>query len=340
MKILDSKRVLCSSCMEEHEVKTISVMDKVTFKGIEVEYEATYFYCENTDELFVDETQMRNNDINLKDAYRKMQEVLTSKEIVGIRDRYGITQKDLCAVLGWGAKTITRYESYQIPDRAHNTILKKIGQDPEWFLNLLINAKDVIGINEYKKYLKIATILYEQGKDLYLRKSIEAGYARFNGNKMLQGNVMLSFGKIIDVIKYFAASRKVTNLYKVKLMKLMWYADALSFKNRGHSITGLVYQALQMGAVPVGHDAIINLKGVPCEEVDMGETYAYYFNSKSDIEFEFLNDDDKVILNNVIDKLGCMSKDEIIAFMHKEKAYVETEHRGYISFRFAEFLQI
>lgn len=47
-------------------------------------------------------------------------------------------------------------------------------------------------------------------------------------------------------------------------MKLMWFADALSYKNRGVAITGLVYQALPMGAVPIGHDLIIELKGVPC----------------------------------------------------------------------------
>lgn len=88
----------------------------------------------------------------------------------------------------------------------------------------------------------------------------------------------LSLDKVVEVIRYFASSIKVTSLYKVKLMKLIWYADALSYKRRGFAITGLVYQALPMGAVPVGHNSIIDLKCVPCEEVDMGETYAYLFS--------------------------------------------------------------
>lgn len=43
----------------------------------------------------------------------------------------------------WGGagKTITRYESHQVQDKAHDTILKKIDQDPEWFLSLLNDAK-------------------------------------------------------------------------------------------------------------------------------------------------------------------------------------------------------
>lgn len=82
---------------------------------------------------------------------------------------------------------------------------------------------------------------------------------------------------VVDVIRYFSNSANVTNLYKVKLMKLMWYADFLAYKLRGYAITGLVYQALPMGAVPIGHDSIIDLKGVNYEEIDMGDGTAYRF---------------------------------------------------------------
>ena len=142
------------------------------------------------------------------------------------------------------------------------------------------------------------------------------------------------------MIKYFASSAKVTNLYKVKLMKLMWYADALSYKERGYTITGLVYQALPMGAVPVGHNFLIDLKGVPCEEVDMGETNAYHFALNGTPYLSSLSDEDKRILEIVITKLGKMSKNEIIHFMHKEQAYIETAPRDIIPFTYAENLQI
>ena len=84
---------------------------------------------------------MQDNDIRLKDAYRKKEGLLTSAQIGEIRAKYGISQSDLCLLLGWGSKTITRYESHQVQDKAHDTILKKIDQDPEWFLSLLNGAK-------------------------------------------------------------------------------------------------------------------------------------------------------------------------------------------------------
>jgi putative zinc finger/helix-turn-helix YgiT family protein len=326
--------------MEEHEVKTVLVREQATFKNVKVNYTASYLYCDEAEEFYMDEQQMQENDVHLKDAYRKEEGLLTSAEIIGIRAMYEISQSDLCILLGWGGKTITRYESHQVQDKAHDTILKKLEHDPEWFLSLLNDAKEHLSTDAYQKYLEAATALYEKDQDSYLRKAIEANYARFHGNKIFHGNTELSLDKVVDVIRYFAASTNVTNLYKVKLMKLMWYADALSYKNRGFAITGLVYQALPMGAVPIGHNFIIALRDVPCEEVDMGETNAYHFSLHEADSFPTLLDEDINILDIVIEKLGKMSKNEIVSFMHKEQAYIETAPRDVIPFKYAENLQI
>lgn len=340
MKVINSEKRLCTCCMEEHEVKTVLVCEQATFKNIKVNYDASYLYCDAAEEFYMDEQQMQENDMRLKDAYRKEEGLLTSSEISGIRAKYGISQSDLCILLGWGGKTITRYEGHQVQDKAHDTILKKIDRDSEWFLSLLSDAKDNLTAESYQKYLDVATALYENDQDVYLRKSIEASYVRFHGNQQFHGNTKLSLDKVVDVIRYFAASKQITNLYKVKLMKLMWYADALSYKRRGFAITGLVYQAMPMGAVPVGHNSIIDLKDIPCEEVDMGETNAYHFSLSETTAFPALSDEDKNILDIVIDKLGKMTKNQIVAFMHKEQAYVETAPRAVIPFKYAENLQI
>lgn len=340
MKIVKSEKRLCPCCMEEHEVKTVLVEETATLKNSKVEYEASYLLCENAEELYMEESQMQENDIRLKNAYRKKQGLLTSEEIVAIRLKYEITQSDLCVLLGWGAKTITRYESHQVQDRAHDTILRKIGQDPEWFLTLLEDAKEHFPETTYKKYFEAATRLYEKNKDIYLKKAIEADYAGYAGNQMLHGNTELSLDKVVDIIRYFATSSKIRNLYKVKLMKLLWYTDALSYKRRGFAMTGLVYQALPMGAVPVGHNAIIDLNDVPCEEVDMGEGNGYYFSLSKPTTYKTLTEDDRKILDAVIEKLGSMSKTEIVAFMHKEEAYEKTTFKDMISFEYAKNLQI
>ena len=179
MKTIKSEKRLCTCCMEEHEVKTVLVREYTTFKNVKVMYDASYLYCDIVDELYMDEQQMQENDIKLKDAYRREEGLLTSTQIIGIREKYNISQRDLCILLGWGGKTITRYESHQVQDKAHDTILKKIDQDPEWFLALLSDAKNNLPMEFYQKYHSAAINLYEEDQDAYLRKAIQASYASF-----------------------------------------------------------------------------------------------------------------------------------------------------------------
>jgi hypothetical protein len=64
--------------MEEHEVKTVLVNECSIFKNVEVNYEASYQYCDKADEFYADEQQIQENDVRLKDAYRKAEGLLTS----------------------------------------------------------------------------------------------------------------------------------------------------------------------------------------------------------------------------------------------------------------------
>lgn len=99
MRIIKSEKKLCSCCMEEHDVKTVLVKDTATFKNRLVEYEASYLFCDLADELYMNEQQIQENDLKLKDAYRRSEGLLTSSQISAIRAKYKISQSDLCTLL-------------------------------------------------------------------------------------------------------------------------------------------------------------------------------------------------------------------------------------------------
>ncbi|MCR5669445.1 MAG: hypothetical protein K6G10_00420 [Butyrivibrio sp.] len=170
--------------MQEHEVLTVSYEGVGWFKGVEVSYEAESLYCSEADEYFENEEQISENNRRLKDAYRKKMGLLTSEEIKGIRKKYDISQKDLCLVLGWGAKTITRYESHQVQDRAHDTILRNVDRNPEWFASKAEEAKGVISPVIYKKIratvkeIPSSEILMAQECWEKINKSIDADIIR------------------------------------------------------------------------------------------------------------------------------------------------------------------
>ena len=55
--------------------------------------------------------------------------------------------------------------------------------------------------------------------------------------------------KLINAITYFAANTKFCG--KTKLMKLLYFVDFKHFKETGKSVTGMSYDAWEMGPVPV-----------------------------------------------------------------------------------------
>ncbi len=340
MKIINKFKRLCPVCMEEHDVSIVEIEETNVFKGEEVCYPARYHYCANSDEYYATEEQISDNDTSMKDAYRRKMGLLTSEDIMSIRQKFGISQSDLALLLGWGEKTITRYEGHQVQDVAHDSILRKIESDPEWYLELLNTYQEKHSMSSYHKYHDTALLIFEKQRDEYLQKSIQGAYAKYNKPDECNGYTALNFKKVVDVIRYFSNSVKVKSLYKVKLMKMLWYADALSFKNRDKAITGLVYKALPMGAVPIAYDLVIDLSGIKYEEVDFDEGTGYHFISDSVEEYPSLDIDEIAILDQIIARFGDSSKNEIIESMHREESYRETAAYDIIQYKYVKKLSI
>ncbi len=335
MRLISSVNKLCLCCMEKHEVSFVEVEETNVFKGEKIKYKARYEYCDKADEYYSSEDMIEYNDVSMKDEYRRKKRLLTYIEIINIRKKYSISQKDLSNLLGWGEKTITRYEGHQVQDMAHDAVLRKISSDPEWFLELLEQGKDKISETAYEKYKNEISKEYEAVKDNYLRKAIKSEYIKYEGKEEFNGNRSLDFDKIVDVVCYFADSDKVSNLFKVKLMKLLWYADFLSFKRYGHSITGMVYTIMPMGAVPVGHKSIIDLKGISYEEIEYENGSGYKFLKSEGSNYDALSEEDISVLDTVIKELGDYTKEQIVERMHSEDAYVNTGRGNVINYSYA-----
>lgn len=340
MEVIKKEKRLCSCCMEEHDVMIVREEEHTIFKNQPIDYYAVYEYCDRADEYQATEEMISDNDLAMKDAYRTSMKLLTTEQIVEIRRNYQISQNDLANLLGWGGKTLTRYESHQVQDVAHDTILRKIDDDPEWFLEILEDRKERFAEKLYLRYRDAALKLFEQNQDNYLRKSIVAKYVKYEGNKDYCGGKQLDLDKLIDVIRYYANSELVTSLYKVKMMKLLWYADCLSYKRWQKSITGLVYTSCPMGAVPVAHRLIMDLKGLNYDEVECGDTTGYRFKSDQTEEYRYLSSEDKRILDDVIAVCGKDTREQIVQRMHKERGYLETKPNEIIRYHYAADLSI
>lgn len=208
MKVINSEKKLCLSCMQEHIIDVIETEEHEAFSGVNVKFNATYEYCSKTDEYLEPEAMIKANGLAVKDAYRKAVGLLTSAEIKRIREKYCISQKELSQILDWGKATITRYENHQIQDRAHDDILRRIESDPKWLLEMLERAKGKLSRKLYIKYYNAAYEQYVKIKSGYICKAINTSiFVNVASLKMEQTCV-----ERYDTKSYWIGNFRSTNL--------------------------------------------------------------------------------------------------------------------------------
>lgn len=146
---------------------------------------------------------------------------------------------------------------------------------------------------------------------------------------------MLNIEKIEAMISYIA--EKTDNLFKVKLMKMLWYSDVLAFIENGLAMTGMVYRHEAMGALPVGHYSLMNLEKLNIqEEMSYSCDTMLHIYPTVNMDYSVLTDREKSILDKVIMKFSAYRAKDIVEYMHKEKAYTETRPGEIIPFSLAK----
>lgn len=329
----------CPLCDRTHEVEERKRLTTVLFKGEEITCEEKFYFCANIkgeESEFATGAMANENLACVRNTYRAKHGLLTSDEIVAIRENYGLSQVDLARLLGWGEATISRYESKAIQDEAYDTMLRLIKDNPLQTLEFLKkNAEKFNAQKRQEIQNKVIEKLDSYGKEYLSRQALEGEYAHFAEPCDGNGFTILNIDKIEAIVSYIA--EQVSNLYKVKLMKMLWYADVLSFAQNGCAMTGLVYRHEQMGALPIGHYCLMNLEKLNVRE-EPGYNYDLMLHvyPVQGMDYAILSRAEKKILDCVIEKFRDWKAKDIVDYMHEEKAYRETQMGEIIPFSLAK----
>lgn len=325
----------CPICNKVHKVEKRKRIGGVLIKNEPIHFEEIFYVCPNCPEEeeneFVSAELMDCNLQTARNEYRKVHGLLTSDEISEIRAIYNMSQSDLSVLLGWGEITVTRYESKSIQDETYDQILRMAKNDPYFVLKCLQKQKDKFSKEKYDSLKSnIDKRIEKYGAFILNRRAIENKYLSYNDPSEWNGFQTLNCNKIQSVVSFFA--QYYGTVLKVKLMKLLWYVDALAFKKNGKSITGLVYMHKPYGALPIAHSEIIHLQGLNVEEIENNDTIIYLISSVQGANLDGLNAEEIDILYQVANKFKSFSTQQIVDYMHKEKAYIDTEMHQLIPF--------
>lgn len=329
----------CPLCDKVHEIEERKRITSIELKGVEVDYEEKYYFCVNADEdenEFESGAMANENLLNARNVYRIKCGLLTSDEIIELRESYGLSQVDLAKLLGWGEATVSRYESKAIQDEAYDIMLRLIKDNPLKALEFLKKNREKFSekkLHEIRE--KIVEKIDSYGKEFLTRQTFKGEYVNFEEPSDSNGFTILNIDKIEAMISYIA--QQVSNLFKVKLMKMLWYSDVLSYKKNGYAMTGLVYRHEPMGALTIGHYSLMNLENLNVkEEISYNYDTMLHVYPCENMDYSVLSDDERFILDKVIVKFKNYKAKEIVEYMHEEVAYKETMSGEIIPFSIAK----
>ena len=330
----------CPLCNEVHSIEERKRITQAVLKDEIVDYEEIYYRCPISDEEeneFVPAGLMDENLLRARNAYRSRKGLLTSDEISEIRIFYGLAQSDFAALLGWGEITVTRYESKAIQDETYDNLMRMVYNNPMFALECLEKHKERFNHEKYAKIRKGIKGKVEEFGNSYLKmKEIQSLYVNFEEETDYNGYKVLDIEKLSNTMGYFA--QFVDSLYKVKLMKLLWYTDAIFFGRYGRSMTGLVYKHMPLGALPIAYDEIIYLATVKVVEDMINEDICYKICPNKEVNISEFTLEELNVLDLVATKFKYHKSKEIVDYMHKEKAYTDTAKNQIIPYSLAKQL--
>lgn len=338
--LIEKTEMNCPLCGKQHIVEKRIRKTQALFKREVIDYEETYFVCKYSDEEedeFVPAKEMDLNLLKVRDAYRVSKGLLTSSEISEIRVYYGLTQSEFAAMLGWGEVTVTRYESKTVQDETYDNIMRMVYENSMLALAYLDKHRERFTEKRYREIRSNIKKKLDSSSKMYLKtQEIKSLYTKYDEESDFNGYKILDIEKLANVMGYFA--NKVSYLYKVKMMKLLWYADAIYYKRHGQSITGLVYEHMTYGALPIGFNEILSVPTIEVIEEMMYEDISYKIVPNGSVSSEVFSEQELDVIELVSSKFKDYRSSQIVDYMHEEKAYLNTKNHELIPFSLAREL--
>ncbi len=137
-------RMPCSRCAMTRDIDVVEREEKLTLKGREIAFIARFSRCTTCGEEFETPEQLNANLDAAREAYARLYESPSPKQLVELRSRYGASQKAFGAILGFGELTMNSYEKGASPDPT-NRLLLKLADDPRIFKAMYDLNKGKIG---------------------------------------------------------------------------------------------------------------------------------------------------------------------------------------------------
>lgn len=327
----------CPSCEKESELTRIQRVENINVKGEIIPVEVDFFVCAECGEEF-DNPDPAYDPLRIAyQEFRRRKGMVQPEQIRTFREKYGLTQRELSDLLGFGGATLSRYENGALQDETHDTILRLV-LEPQNLLEMVRQKPDFIGSEKRERLMKRLQDDIARLDLLFFLKS----RTHYCAQNQFNGFREIDIDRVLNAIKVLCFK---TNVFKTKLNKLLFYADFKYFKENGVSITGLCYAHLPLGPVPDQYKSIFQrlteLDSTLISEEDMAvDCTGEYFRCDVEPDTNTFTFNEMQVLIQVREMFRQYNATAIKDFSHQEEAYKRTGNSELISYTFAKSLQI
>jgi len=276
----------CEECRDDVTYSIIRRVEKHTLKGDIIEYNASIAKCEKCNsDIYVGKLM----DTNLKvlyDAYRTKNDIISLEHICEIPVKYSIGKRPLSLLLKWGELTFTRYCDGDLPSNQYANVLRRLYNEPDYYLMVLESGKCLIKESTYKKS-KTAT-------------------------QKLISELIFDDHKLSNVVKYILS--ECSELTNMALNKSLYYIqgftkvfnDAFMFEEDCEAwVHGPVYRDVYQRYSSYGFGSI---------DID----------NEAKFDGSCFSAEEKIIIDSVIRHLSCYSGKVLESFTHVEAPWIKT----------------
>jgi putative zinc finger/helix-turn-helix YgiT family protein len=324
-------RAYCHACEADTECRVERRDEVYPVKGEPIAVSAEVMVCDTCGtDLFNAELDNRNLELAFRE-YRQRKGLLGAEDIIRIRGKYDLSQRSLATLLGWSPATVARYEMGAIPSVPHSEQLSRLDEDMAYVRGLAEAKANQLGQLAKRKLEARLGQLGDRPERL-LEAYLIAQHS--TSDDMLCGRSEFDLDKAANMISFFA--RNISGVPKSMLLKLLWYADFLSFGRMQKSISGMVYCHNHYGPIPVAHDSLleymqsVGIIDLKPDASGMGE----YVEAMVALRDDLFTEEEREVLNDVCARICRCTARRMKTISHKEDGYIGTQMKEAIPYSY------
>jgi len=318
------------------EVLQKSNVQTLTYRSQTFQVHAHYYECVDTGETFTTEDLDALNLLQLHNQYRERNHILFSEQIKALRERYGVSQRTMSTLMGFGINQYRNYEEGEIPSLSNAKLISLV-RDARNFRELILDRKDDLKERELADLLRRVDELMNPHTDTY-HEVLNSIWKQSEIPNQYTGFRVPNFDKFAQMVLFYFD--QMPHLFTVRLNKLLFYADFGHFKRTGYSISGARYCAIPKGPVP---DEYRILNDLLVQQGYLEQTYAergdevfeaFQPHQTRQVNTNVFSHSELEILHLTVKTFKYLKTADIIERSHEELGWINNEaNKGTISYQ-------